>query len=82
MGWKHRLQLRKKQAGALLRRSLKEQQSLYRTRVFGYTIEDDLPARIREAHFLQQELVDRVGYPAIGGVDRLHVAESFDHKPM
>jgi hypothetical protein len=44
MGWKHRLQLRKKQAGALLRRSLKEQQSLYRTRVFGYTIEDDLPA--------------------------------------
>jgi hypothetical protein len=61
----------------LLRRSPKKQQPLHLTRVFGYTIEDDFPARIREARILQGKLVGHVVHSAIS-VDVFHVAHAVD----
>jgi len=62
----------------LLRRSPKKQQPLYLTRVLGYTIEGDFPARIREARILQEKLVSHVGHSAIS-VDVFHVTHAVDH---
>lgn len=67
--------------GQLLRRCLKKQQSLYLTASSVRRIEGDVPARIREARILQQELVGYVRYSAIG-IDVLHVAESVDDVQM